>query len=178
MPKAYSTFQAAKILGVSPPTVIKWANDGKIKSYRTPGGHRRILDSVLKDFLASYQSDEQAVDVSPKVVLFIQDEDYGLLIEEFFDNPKSVIQCRTPFQLGWQLSKGDATHVLWDWYENTVDALRLLSEIKSHPHLSNLCIIGFIPSYEQLNPSFVRYFDEKTTKSLALQNLRTWIGNL
>ena len=72
MPKAYSTFQAAKILGVSPPTVIKWTNDGKLKSYRTPGGHRRILDSVLKDFLASYHSDNKKFDMPSKVVLFIQ----------------------------------------------------------------------------------------------------------
>ena len=178
MPKAYTTFQAAKILGVSPPTVIKWTNDGKLKSYRTPGGHRRILDSVLKEFLARYHSDVQKFDTPTKVVLFIQDEDYSLLIEEFFDNPNSVIQCRTPFQLGWHLSRKGVTHLLWDWYDNTVDSLRLLSEIKSYPHLSELCIIGFVPSYEQLNPSFVRYFDKKTTKNLALQNLRVWIGDL
>ena len=92
--------------------------------------------------------------------------------------PTNVIQCRSPFQLGWYLSHQDVTHVLWDWYDNTVDALRLLSEIKTHPHLSDLCVIGFIPSYEQLNPSFLLYFDEKTTKNLALQNLRIWIGDL
>lgn len=178
MPKAHTTFQAAKILGVSPPTVIKWTNDGKLKSYRTPGGHRRILDSVLKEFLERYNSQGQKLNIPTKIVLFIQDEDYSLLIEEFFDSPTNVIQCRSPFQLGWYLSHKDVTHVLWDWYDNTVDALRLLSEIKTHPHLSDLCVIGFIPSYEQLNPSFLRYFDEKTTKNLALQNLRIWIGDL
>ena len=178
MPKAYTTFQAAKILGVSPPTVIKWTNDGKLKSYRTPGGHRRILVSVLQEFLDSYHEPQLKKSLQSKVVLFIEDEDYSLLLEEFFDNSTNVLQARNHFQLGWLLSRGDVTHLLWDWYENTVEALLLLTEIKSNPLLDDLSVIGFVPSYEQLNPSFLRYFNENTTKNAALQNLSKWIDGI
>ena len=89
MPKAYSTFQAAKFLGVSPPTVIKWANDGKIKSYRTPGGHRRILESVLKEFLASYHSEEPNHTQLSKVLLFIKMKITHCLLKSF-----SITQTR------------------------------------------------------------------------------------
>lgn len=178
MAKAYTTFQAAKLLGVSPPTVIKWTNDGKIRSYRTPGGHRRIPAGVLQDFLETYQENTLDQNLQSKIIIFIEDEDYSLLLEEFFDNPKYVFQARTQFQLGWLLSQGDITYLLWDWYDNTVEALRLLSEIKSHPLLTDLNVIGFIPSYEQLHPSFLPYFNKKTTKNAALQNLSKWIDDI
>lgn len=38
----YTTHTAAKLLLVTPPTVIKWIKDGKIKTIRTLGKHRRI----------------------------------------------------------------------------------------------------------------------------------------
>lgn len=42
-----TTTEAAKMLFVAPDTVLKWVKAGKIKSYRTPGGHSRIpIDSV------------------------------------------------------------------------------------------------------------------------------------
>jgi excisionase family DNA binding protein len=37
-----STTEVAKILSVTPDTVLKWVRTGKIKSFRTPGGHSRI----------------------------------------------------------------------------------------------------------------------------------------
>jgi len=38
----YTTTQAAKLLSVSPDTVLKWVKANKLASYRTPGGHHRI----------------------------------------------------------------------------------------------------------------------------------------
>jgi len=43
-----TTSQAAKLLAVSPDTVLKWVKAGKIKAHRTLGGHFRIPASELK----------------------------------------------------------------------------------------------------------------------------------
>lgn len=41
--------EASKLLGVSKRTLRNWEKDGKIKSYRTPGNHRRYdKDELLK----------------------------------------------------------------------------------------------------------------------------------
>jgi len=41
--------EASKFLGVSRRTLRNWEKIGKIKSYRTPGGHRRYdKDELLK----------------------------------------------------------------------------------------------------------------------------------
>ena len=42
-----TTTQAAKLLSVTPDTVLKWVKAGKVKSYRTLGGHFRIPKSEL-----------------------------------------------------------------------------------------------------------------------------------
>ncbi|MCP4570143.1 MAG: excisionase family DNA-binding protein [FCB group bacterium] len=42
-----TTTQAARLLSVSPDTVLKWVKAGKVKSYRTLGGHFRIPTSEL-----------------------------------------------------------------------------------------------------------------------------------
>jgi excisionase family DNA binding protein len=42
MKSCYTTSQAAKLLAVSSDTVLRWVKAGKIRSYRTPGGHCRI----------------------------------------------------------------------------------------------------------------------------------------
>jgi excisionase family DNA binding protein len=44
--------EVAKQFGVSPKTLIRWANDGKIPSVRTIGGHRRYRESVVKAILS------------------------------------------------------------------------------------------------------------------------------
>lgn len=43
--------EVAKMLGVDPKTLIRWANDGRIPSVRTLGGHRRYRLSVVVSIL-------------------------------------------------------------------------------------------------------------------------------
>lgn len=47
----YTTFDAARLLGVSLPTVVNWIKARRIKAHRTPGGHRRIAAEDLAAFM-------------------------------------------------------------------------------------------------------------------------------
>ncbi len=47
----YTTSQAADLLAVSSDTVLKWVRQGKISSYRTPGGHARIPREAVERLL-------------------------------------------------------------------------------------------------------------------------------
>lgn len=44
--------EVAKIFGVTPKTVGRWANQGKIPSVRTPGGHHRFFESQIRKIIA------------------------------------------------------------------------------------------------------------------------------
>ena len=48
VPVGFSTHEVASIFRVSFTTVITWIKRGKMKSYRTLGGHRRILPSEVE----------------------------------------------------------------------------------------------------------------------------------
>jgi len=57
MPEADDTpvtiSDAASLLGVSEAALRRWTDEGKIKAFITPGGHRRYLPSELKKFASS-----------------------------------------------------------------------------------------------------------------------------
>lgn len=44
----WTTFEAAKKLLVTSATIIKWIREGRLKTIRTLGGHRRIPDAEVQ----------------------------------------------------------------------------------------------------------------------------------
>jgi len=44
--------RASKLLGVSESSVRRWVDAGEIRSYRTSGGHRRILEEDVRQFIS------------------------------------------------------------------------------------------------------------------------------
>lgn len=43
---------AARMIGVSYPTIKQWILSGKLKTVQTPGGHHRVAQATLKPFIA------------------------------------------------------------------------------------------------------------------------------
>lgn len=56
--------EASKILGVTPKTLRIWEKDGKIKSYKTEGGHRRYNLQDLESF-----NEENPLNDSEKIAI-------------------------------------------------------------------------------------------------------------
>lgn len=52
--KVYSSHDVAKMLKVNPTSVNKWAAEGKITCYVTPGGHRRFSRSSVEAFAKTF----------------------------------------------------------------------------------------------------------------------------
>lgn len=46
--------EASRFLGVSEAALRQWTDEGKIKAFVTPGGHRRYLRSELKKFVSAH----------------------------------------------------------------------------------------------------------------------------
>ena len=49
-----SISEASKLIGVSDATLRQWTDEGKIKAFITPGGHRRYYRAELKKFIGSH----------------------------------------------------------------------------------------------------------------------------
>jgi excisionase family DNA binding protein len=89
-PQYFTTRQAADLLGVTAPTVIKWIDRGRIDAHRTPGGHRRIAAAELHRFTAECGfSVEGAARVVPegaeptRVLIIDREQDFGEMVAEY-----------------------------------------------------------------------------------------------
>jgi excisionase family DNA binding protein len=47
----YTLGEASKLLGVHPATIRQWSDEGKLSTFRTPGGHRRFARSDIERLL-------------------------------------------------------------------------------------------------------------------------------
>jgi excisionase family DNA binding protein len=65
--------QAAKYLGVAQSTIRKWSDDGRVRAFYTPGGHRRYRRGDLEDFL-NRSSPSGSANGGP-VVLIVDDDE-------------------------------------------------------------------------------------------------------
>lgn len=52
-----SPAQVARLFGVDPKTVTRWAEQGLLSVVRTPGGHRRYLASEVQEFLTPQKAE-------------------------------------------------------------------------------------------------------------------------
>jgi len=50
-----SISEASHVLGVSEATLRQWTDEGKIRAFITPGGHRRYSRAELKKFISSHR---------------------------------------------------------------------------------------------------------------------------
>ena len=168
MSKTYTTFQAASIIGVSPPTIIKWAYSGKIQSFRTLGGHRRIPHEEVERILRLQKKTTKDY----FIVALVSDIEYGVLLQDFFEGRHKIVQVNDTFSLGLALGQmPEVTHLLWDFYENTHESLLVLSKIKQDPRLASIVIVAFLPLSGQLNSSLRPYFHVHYPKNSALKKL-------
>ena len=58
------TAQVAELLQVSPKTVSRWAQEGRLPFFRTLGGHRRYPDAEIRALLEAL-SEPSAADQPP-----------------------------------------------------------------------------------------------------------------
>ena len=113
---------ASEQLGVSESTIRRWADAGEIRSYRTNGGHRRILEEDLlaivanearnrrraegrRNTLALRQAGERTIvdtTPSPERVALASEASTELLsaLERLGDDDRLVLSCRFLLDLG------------------------------------------------------------------------------
>jgi len=79
--KVYTTHQIAKSCNVHHTTVINWVNEGKLKAYTTPGGHRRVKEDELIKFMKKYEIPIPEKILSKRKKILVVDDDIEALEE-------------------------------------------------------------------------------------------------
>ncbi len=77
--RLYTTNQLAKLFGVVPTTVIDWIEAGKLRAFKTLGGHRRITHSSVLQFLDECNLDSPPAFSSEEHKILVLDDEPGVL---------------------------------------------------------------------------------------------------
>lgn len=106
-PRYLTTGQLAKVLEVSLVTIKKWIKQGKLKAFRTPGGHYRVTVEELERLKTTYgflaESSEiphiLVVDDEPEMVALVSDALRGTRpapkLEAAFDGYEGLLKVGT-----------------------------------------------------------------------------------
>ncbi|MBI4054781.1 MAG: response regulator [Elusimicrobia bacterium] len=163
--KTYTTFQAADICNVYPSTVIKWAKEGKIKVFATPGGHRRILASDLVYFLKRYRFPiPQNLSFARRRVLLAEDEqDVGNLLK------KALLREAPDVEVQWiqdgieallAIGNSPPDLLILDVVMPVIDGARVLATLRANPKTRKLRVIGI--TGKRLSQEKLRFMQSHT----------------
>jgi excisionase family DNA binding protein len=119
-----TTGEAAALLAVSVPTAQQWVERGLLKSWKTDGGHRRILQDSVRELLQS-QRQKAGLAHAPYVMPVLIVEDDAHLIQLYKDHMASW-----PF--------GTTTYVAPNGYEG----LLLVGEVRPRLLICDLRLPG------------------------------------
>jgi excisionase family DNA binding protein len=156
-PDVFSTHSAARFCRVTPMTIIRWVEEGRIRAYKTPGGHRRIMRGDLEDFCRRSGIPFQWVDhveAAGTRRLLIIDDDRGVvdaILDALFDQEAGepgnweVEHTDNAFDAGRLVSSFRPDVVFVDTQLPGVDAARMARAIRSDPSTSNARVVAVTP---------------------------------
>ena len=147
--KLYTTHEVAKLLGVTPITVIRWIENGKFKCYTTVGGHRRIERQELVRFAQAYnlpwQGDEELENRKEYVVLIVDDEpDVLELLKDMLAGLQGlkIIEVTNGFTAGAKLVEERPDVILLDFLMPELDGFEFCRFMRQDPRFKDIPVIA------------------------------------
>ena len=147
--KLYTTHEVAKLLGVTPITVIRWIEGGKFKCFTTVGGHRRIEHDELVQFAQNYnlpwQGEEELKQRKEFVVLAVDDEEDLLdLLHDMLAGTVNLklIRVTNAFTAGAKLVEEMPDMILLDFRMPELDGFEFTRFVRQDPRFKDVPIVA------------------------------------
>ena len=147
MEKIMTVYEASKYCNVSSKTIINWVEAGHIKAYKTVGGHRRINQYDLEEFMKKQgipiPKDEG--EVSRKKILVVDDD--PIIVEtivqalEEDEHGYEVISASDGFEAGLQISHFMPDLLILDIMMPDIKGFEVCSTIKSNEETQHIKIV-------------------------------------
>lgn len=135
--------EAAELLHVSPITIRHWAQEGILKSFTTPGGHRRFKKD---DVLALIDSSENFISRKKTTVLIVDDEElFSQLLTDVLETlfPSIfIVVAKNGFQAGELIHKIKPHIVMLDLFMPGLDGFSVCKYIKENETTKNIAVIA------------------------------------
>ncbi len=164
-PTYFTTFQVAKMLGVSPPTVVNWVNGGLLTAHRTPGGHRRIAQDDITRFAREHNY-PLSVESGPAVpvngarkVLIVDDEpDFCAMVRDYLTlrGGYEVEVADSGFTAGLTVARFRPGVILMDILMPDMDGFEVVKMLRKDPEMQGVPVIACTAYREPLIEERVR----------------------
>jgi excisionase family DNA binding protein len=133
----FTTHEVSKLLQVNPRSVINWIEQDLLKSYRTPGGHRRISRGDLLAFLRKHEIPIPSALTEEKLkVLIVEDEDSIVkILTTFFERQEAyeVNSASDGITALIDIGRSHPDLIVLDILIPGVDGLEVCRRIKENP---------------------------------------------
>ncbi|HOK08461.1 MAG TPA: response regulator [Candidatus Hydrogenedens sp.] len=150
---SFSTSEVAKYCHVTADTIRKWAEAGKIRVFKTPGGHRRIRRDDLLRFLRENNMPihEDLGNAGVKILVVDDEKAVISVIRRFLE------RAQTPFQIEMAMDGFDAGQMVATFQPEIIfldlrlpglDGFEVTRRIKSNSETSHIHIIAMTGYYQ------------------------------
>jgi excisionase family DNA binding protein len=179
-PVYYTTYQVAKYLGVSLPTVVNWVNSGLLTAHRTPGGHRRIARNDIITFAREHQyplaRDFLEIGKSRRKVLIVDDEqDFSEMVRDYLTikGGFEVEVADSGFQAGFTVARFKPDLILMDIMMPDMDGFEVYRMLRDDPDTRHIPVVACTGYRDAVVDNRVREenFDGFVEKPLKLDTL-------
>lgn len=150
----FSSFQIGKMLNVSRQAVNQWIDKGYIKSYRTPGGHRRVKREDLLSFLTTRnipvpeilanETDQASATFAPRIMLLDDDNDFLTLLQHAIMEKLPTAQIaglNDGYDALVSIGASQPDLLVLDMRMPNIDGAEVCRRLKENPITSDLPII-------------------------------------
>lgn len=148
-PTYYTTYQVAKVFGVSVATVVNWVNAEKLHAHRTPGGHRRIARSDLLLFARQHEypvrdSSLLATEHPPRILVVDDESDFSEMVRDYLRHRGDfeVEVADSGFQAGFAVARFKPDLILMDIMMPGMDGFQVLSMIRGDAEMRHIPVIA------------------------------------
>jgi excisionase family DNA binding protein len=146
MDALYTTHDISRLIQVDPSTVSKWIDRKLLVAFRTPGGHRRVRSSDLKNFLLEHQMPIPEELGGGVVRLLVVDEDKAS-VDAFKRALKphasqvELLYTSSGVEAVLMVSEEKPHGMLVDLHMREVDGLDLCRRIRKHGSLDGVRLV-------------------------------------
>jgi len=142
-----TSHEVAALVRVSPSAVLRWIDQGLLKAFRTPGGHRRVDLSVLVAFLRTHRMPVPKELEREVVRVLVIDDEAGFLksmatVLRRADRRVEVELCDSPVTGLLKVGLWRPDVVLLDAYMPGMDGPEACRRIKADPEIAGIAVIA------------------------------------
>jgi excisionase family DNA binding protein len=145
--RVFTSHEVASLVQVSPSSVLKWIEQGKLRAFRTPGGHRRVAIDELVEFLRAHHLPVPRELEDEKVKLLVIDDEptylrsLGILLQKA-DSRVEVSLAENALDGLLKVGLQRPTVVLLDSYMPGMDGLEVCRRLKESPETANIAVLA------------------------------------